>query len=330
MPDSLTNATVLIGGAGNIGSYLVPLLARAGVGSIRLVDRDRVEPKNLLRQDYQAADVGRFKAEVQAERLQRQYPGQRFEPFCCDLEDLPLGLADVDVILGALDSRRARQVLISEMAWPLGVPVVDGGVGDNLLGRVQVFVPGADTACLECTWGKEDYRQLAAEYPCVPGAAAEGPPTTAPAFLGSLVASLMAGECLRLLGKETPTESYEVPFDLRHHQLRRFTLKRARACRHDHIVVQHALTLACGASVAELLATLESRFGPGPLQMTYRRCLGQGNPPGAARYLTVEFLKQHRSETLAKLGLVPGDHIRVRAGNDSLMIRMEGAQGLDS
>src|SRR5581483_8602840 len=39
-------ATVLLAGAGNIGSHLAPLLARAGVGVLRIVDRDTVEEKN--------------------------------------------------------------------------------------------------------------------------------------------------------------------------------------------------------------------------------------------------------------------------------------------
>jgi molybdopterin/thiamine biosynthesis adenylyltransferase len=226
-------AEVLLAGVGNIGSHLAPLLARAGL-SLRLVDRDVVEEKNLKGQDYLPADVGHPKSEVQARRLRERFPGVKVEAWACDLEDLPRPVAEVDVVLGALDSRRARQALVSEIAWPLGVPVVDGGVGEGLLGRVQVFVPGPDTACLECTWGPEDYRLLAREYPCVPGARAQGAPTAAPAFLGSLVASLMASECLRLLAGEAPIESYEVPFDLRHHALRRYTLVRNRACRYDH------------------------------------------------------------------------------------------------
>jgi molybdopterin/thiamine biosynthesis adenylyltransferase len=168
----VATSTVLIAGAGNIGSHLAPQLARAGVGALRILDRDRVEAKNLATQDYRPEDVGRPKAEVLAERLRAQFPGRTVEAWVGDLEDVPLGVASVDAVLGALDSRRARQVLASELAWPQGVPVIDGGVGEGLLGRVQVFVPGADSACLECTWGPADYRLLAAEYPCVPGAGA--------------------------------------------------------------------------------------------------------------------------------------------------------------
>jgi molybdopterin/thiamine biosynthesis adenylyltransferase len=139
------------------------------------VDRDRVTAENCENQDYSRSDIGRFKAEALADRLRSQFPGLTVEGIAADLEDLPLGFFQVQVLAGALDSRRARQALVSEIGWPLGIPVVDGGVGEGLVGRVQVFVPGETTACLECTWSSEDYRFLAAEYPCTPGAAATAP-----------------------------------------------------------------------------------------------------------------------------------------------------------
>jgi molybdopterin/thiamine biosynthesis adenylyltransferase len=235
--ERLAAASVLIAGAGNIGSHLAPQIARAGVGLIRLVDRDRVEAKNLTTQDFRPEDIGRFKADVLAERLRSQFPQPRIEARACDLEMLTPQDAAVDVLLGALDSRRARQVLVSELGWRKGVPVVDGGVGEGLLGRVQVFLPGASSACLECTWGREDYRQLAAEYPCLPGASASGRPTISTAFLGNFTASVMTVECLRILAGRAGSDSYEVPFDLSHHQFRRYLLRRAAVCRHDHKIL---------------------------------------------------------------------------------------------
>src|SRR5262249_8661436 len=127
-PARLREAAVVVAGAGNIGSHLVPLLARAGVGHISIVDRDRVEAKNLRTQDFQPEDVDRPKAEALARRIQGQFPGLVVKARTADLEELPLGQFTADLILGALDSRRARQALISEIAWPLGIPVIDGGV----------------------------------------------------------------------------------------------------------------------------------------------------------------------------------------------------------
>ncbi|MGH7169124.1 MAG: ThiF family adenylyltransferase [Gemmataceae bacterium] len=238
--ERLAAASVLIAGAGNIGSHLAPQLARAGVGRILLLDRDRVEAKNLETQAFRREDVGRFKAEALAERLREAFPQQSIEGCACELEALSPEKASVDVLLGALDSRRARQVLVSEMAWPRGVPVVDGGVGEGLLGRVQVFLPGPASACLECTWGREDYRQLAAEYPCLPGASAVGRPTISTAFLGNFTASIMTAEYLRILAGRAGSDSYEVVFDLVHYQFRRYLLRRSSTCRHDHKIVGSA------------------------------------------------------------------------------------------
>ncbi len=296
------NSVVLIAGLGNIGSPLPALLARAGVGLLRLVDRDRVEEKNLTAQEYRPEDVGRFKAEAQVERLRRQFPACRFEACPVDLEDLPASLAAVGLVLGALDSRRARQVLVGDLAWPLGVPVIDGGVGDAGLGRVQVFLPGPDTACLECTWSSADYRLASAEYPCLPGAAAATIPTGAPAWLGTFTASLMAAEAVRLLTGNRPEESYEIAFDLNNHALRRFALRRNGRCRHDHRIVRDCLP--AGQTVADLLAALEGRFGAAAVGLEARRSAG--------RFLTVEALRAQRGATLAELGLTVGDRVRAR------------------
>jgi molybdopterin/thiamine biosynthesis adenylyltransferase len=320
MPETKDLATkaVLIAGAGNIGSHLSPLVARAGVGLLRLVDRDHVQAKNLATQDFRPEDVGQPKAEVIAQRLRERFPDLRIEAYACDLEDLPLGLAAVDVILGALDSRRARQVLISEMAWPLGVSVVDGGVGEGLVGRVQVFVPGPTTACLECTWGRVDYRLLAAEYPCLPGASARAPATVSTAFLGGCVAALMASECLRLLGGEKPAESFEVPFDLAQHAMRRFLLRRSPSCRHDHEIVGTTRRLE-GTTVGNLLAAVDSN-GSERVQLECRR--GVGVAPGAGRFLQPETLHGREGVSLAALGFVPGDRIRVRSTNGSFFLAL--------
>lgn len=299
MTDPLRKRTVLVAGLGNIGSTLPSLLLQAGVGSVRLVDRDHVESGNLVAQNYLPEDVGRPKADVLAGRLRQRFPDRTIESWPVDLEDLPVGVAAVDLVLGGVDSRGARQVLVDELAWPLGVPAVDGGVGDGRLGRVQVFLPGDTTACLECTWGAADYRLAAAEYPCQPGVSAQAPPTGAPAFLGSFTASLMAAEALRVLGGGVK-ESYEIVFDLDGSILRRFALRRAGACRHDHAIL--TTTVPTGPRVVDLLSALENRFGTAAVRLRARRGLG--------RFLTVEELRARQTLSLAELGILPGDRIR--------------------
>jgi molybdopterin/thiamine biosynthesis adenylyltransferase len=307
---------VLIAGAGNIGSHLAPLLARAGVGVLRIVDRDIVEEKNLAQQDYGPQDIGRGKAEALARRLSEHFPRIRIEPFVADLEDVPLSAFRADVLFGALDSRRARQVLISERGWPLGVPVIDGGVGEGLLGRVQVFAPDEESACLECTWSDADYRQLAAEYPCQPGAAVSTPATVAPACVGAVVAGIMAARWL--CWGEMPGGSREIAFDLKHNRFLESRLRRSPRCRFDHQIVSEIATISANASIADLVGLIERRFGTRPAHVEGRRQPGQGGFT-ATRFLPVEALRARGGEPLSALG----DGVRVRCGAESLFVFAE-------
>jgi hypothetical protein len=198
-------------------------------------------------------------------------------------------------------------------------------VGDPLLGRVQVFQPGPETACLECTWGQADYRLLAGEYPCVPGASAAGPPTGAPAFLGSFTAALMVSECLRLLqgGPDSRSESYEVAFDLSAPLLRRFGLRRSPRCRHDHALGQPWHTLPPDAMLGQVLEQLEQLFGAEPVGIECRRGLGEATS-GGARLLARETLERCRMERLLERGFVPGDVLRVRGGGRQVFLELGG------
>ncbi len=317
--------TALLAGAGNIGSHLAPLLARAGIGTLHIVDRDIVEKKNLTQQDYEAHDIGRSKAEALAERLRRQFPALKVEAFFADLEDVPLGAFRVDVLFGALDSRRARQVLVSERGWPLGIPVIDGAVGEGLLGRVQTFIPGADTACLECGWSEADYRLLAAEYPCRPGAFAHAPGTVSPACIGAVVAGLMAARCLGLFDRSLAPDSREIACDLRHNRFLESRLRRGTKCRFDHRIVSERLVLPREARLGDLAALVKRRFGSLAAHLEGKRRPGNGFT--AKRFLPVEALLAAPDDPLTSLGLSPGDGVRVRAGDESVFVFVEERHG---
>jgi molybdopterin/thiamine biosynthesis adenylyltransferase len=307
--------SVLIAGAGNIGSHLAPLLLRASVRLLRIVDRDVVEAKNLTNQDFRRQDIGRPKAEVLAERLRELHRDGTVEAVVGDLEQLPLALFDVDLICGGLDSRRARQTLVSEIAWPLGKPVVDGGVGEGLLGRVQVFVPGTTTACLECGWGSADYQRLVEEYPCNPGETFHAPPTQSPAFSGAVVAGLMAAEGVRWLDGSADQESREIAFDLTHRRFLVSRLRRGGKCRFDHAVVAERLPLKHSfttATVGDVLETIEARFPGSSVQIESRRSLFAGHGFSAERFFGSERMRSHAAESLTSIGLQSGDYLRLR------------------
>jgi molybdopterin/thiamine biosynthesis adenylyltransferase len=141
---------VVIGAGGNIGSHLVPHLARTPeIGSLTLVDRDAYEARNLANQDMPPRAARRNKAAVQAGRARRLNPRLRVRAVAADVETLPLGALRGDLLLACVDSRRARQ-RVNQAAWRLGIPWVDAGVlGEGLLARVTGYVPAPDQPCLE-------------------------------------------------------------------------------------------------------------------------------------------------------------------------------------
>jgi len=68
---TLKDYPVTICGAGALGANLVENLARAGFGTLKVIDRDRIEERNLSTQPYYRSDVGAFKAKILANNLYR-------------------------------------------------------------------------------------------------------------------------------------------------------------------------------------------------------------------------------------------------------------------
>ena len=108
-------ARVAVCGLGGLGSNVSIALARAGVGHLHLIDFDRVEPSNLNRQQYAAAQVGLPKAEALRANL------AAINPFCDVVaetvritpENLAALLADDDVVCEAFDRAEAKAMLVS-------------------------------------------------------------------------------------------------------------------------------------------------------------------------------------------------------------------------
>jgi molybdopterin/thiamine biosynthesis adenylyltransferase len=226
---------VVVVGLGNIGSHLVPHLARLfEVKRITLIDPDSYEIPNIVSQEITWADAGRPKVEVQARRLRALHRGLTIRTWRSRVQDVPLGRLRADAIFGCLDTREARRCL-NQAAWRLGIPLLDAGVrADGMLARVDVFVPGSrDAPCLECAWSDEDYEQLEVAYAC---GATSTKATGAPSALGALAASLQAVEFGKLARGEFETLAADrrVMFDARHHVHTVTRIPRNPECRFDH------------------------------------------------------------------------------------------------
>lgn len=228
---------VVVIGLGGIGSFFVPLLARIpGMQHITLIDRDSYDASNLRSQNIFRCDIGESKVAVQARRLRTVSPQLEVAAVAARVEDVPLGAMRADLIVACVDSRLSRQT-INELAFHLGIPHwLDAGVLDSeQLARVNVYSPSDDAPCLECAFSAEDYRSLETEYPCGAGPAAETHSDSGP-VVASLAATLLAGECRKLLCDDAPHAAIgrQVTVDLRTHRLLLTSFRRNPNCRFDH------------------------------------------------------------------------------------------------
>ena len=80
----IISAKVLIVGMGGLGSPVTEFLARAGVGSIGIVDDDKVSLSNLHRQSlYNTSDIGKFKVQVAKVKIKSKYMTVKFTYSSC-------------------------------------------------------------------------------------------------------------------------------------------------------------------------------------------------------------------------------------------------------
>ena len=148
----LCNSRALLCGCGALGSTIANLLVRAGVGMLRIVDRDFVELHNLQRQalfDENDAREGLPKAFAAAEKLRQINSTVAIEPIVADIDssNIEQFCEGVDVILDGTDNFETR-FLVNDAAVKLTLPWIYGGcVGAE--GQTMTILPG-ETACLRC------------------------------------------------------------------------------------------------------------------------------------------------------------------------------------
>lgn len=114
--ERLSEASVILAGAGAVGGYALEGLVRAGIGRIRVVDADVFSGSNLNRQILATVDtVGRPKAEVACERARSINPGIDIEPMRVLVDDSTVdGIldSDFDILVDAIDTVRCKISLL--------------------------------------------------------------------------------------------------------------------------------------------------------------------------------------------------------------------------
>ena len=185
----LRDASVLVIGAGGLGSAVLQYLCAAGIGRLIIVDHDRVEESNLHRQPiYRMSDVGSLKAQAAREALLGANPEVRIEALCerltpANVQRLVTG---VDVVVDAADSFAVTYV-VSDECLRVKTPLISASVL-GLSGYVGAFCGDAPS-----------YRAVFPEMPRQAGSCATaGVLGTAVGVMGTLEAHMVLSLLLDL------------------------------------------------------------------------------------------------------------------------------------
>lgn len=218
----LKAARVLCIGAGGLGSPAALYLAAAGVGTLGLVDADRVELSNLQRQLlHGTADVGRTKLESARDRLRDINPNIEVRPYECRFtsENAAAIVADYDVVLDGSDNFPTRY-LSNDICVFARKPNIYGSVF-RFDGQTTVFAPHLGGPCYRCLFPE------APPAGSVPNCAEAGVLGVLPGIIGTLQAietiKLILGLGDSLLGRLIHFDALKVKF-------REFKLRRDPKC----------------------------------------------------------------------------------------------------
>jgi adenylyltransferase/sulfurtransferase len=190
----LKQARVLLVGAGGLGSPAGLYLAAAGVGTLGIVDCDRVDRTNLQRQIlHGTGDIGRRKTDSAADTLADVNPNvvvERFDTKLTSANALEI-LAGFDIIIDGTDNFSSRY-LVSDACVILGRPNVYGSI-IRFEGQSSVFAHG-DGPCYRCLFREPPPPGL------VPTCAEGGVFGVIPGIVGSIQATEAIKLCLGMTG----------------------------------------------------------------------------------------------------------------------------------
>lgn len=150
--EKLKNSKVLIIGAGGLGSPVALYLAAAGIGTIGIVDNDRVDISNLQRQIIHGESMeGIKKAESAKQSMKRLNGNVNVETYMCRItpENISGIIEKYDFVIDAVDNFETK-FLINDACVIAKKPFCHGGV-IRFNGQVMTYVPGQG-ACYRCVF----------------------------------------------------------------------------------------------------------------------------------------------------------------------------------
>ncbi len=215
-------ASVLIVGCGALGSVQAQLLARAGIGRLRIVDPDLPELVNLQRQLlFDEADLGQgqAKADIAAHRLSRVNSEVKIEAQVArvDASNIEALMTDVDLVMDATDNFETRYV-INDACVKHQKPWIYGGVIATT-GMSMPVIPGSGP-CLRCVFPD----------PPPPGASPTGLTAGILSSAPVAIAAIQCASALRLLVGDIPPQVALLTLELWQGSAREVQVSRDQAC----------------------------------------------------------------------------------------------------
>jgi adenylyltransferase/sulfurtransferase len=208
--EKLKRAHVVVIGAGGLGSPSALYLAASGIGTLGVVDCDRVDVSNLQRQVlFDTTDIARLKAEAAQERLRALNPD--INVIAHDVELRAANVCDVitgyDIVLDGTD-RMATRYIVNDACVILRKPLVSAAI-HRFEGQAMTYVPGRGPC----------YRCLFPEPPApgaIPSCAEAGVLGVLPGVLGTIQATeaikLIAGIGEPLIGRLLTYDALDMRF----------------------------------------------------------------------------------------------------------------------
>jgi molybdopterin-synthase adenylyltransferase len=265
----LSTARVAILGLGALGSVIANGLARAGVGYLRLIDRDIVDITNLHRQilfTEEDAQDGRPKSVASADHLRRANSSVVIDAVVDDIDatNIERLIENVDLVMDGTDNFETR-FLINDACVKNQQPWVHGGAIGSY-GITLTIVPG-HTACLACVLN---------ELPA-PGSTETCATAGVLSATTGVVANMQVAEALKLLVGAEPRTSGMI-IDVWQGYVERIVVARNRSCpvcaegRFEHLVgaERSRVRLLCGSDSIQIIPAGHRRLDLGRMEASLR------------------------------------------------------------
>ena len=219
----ILSSKVLIIGVGGLGSPVAEFLSRAGIGSLGIVDNDKVSLSNLHRQSlYNTADIGKFKVQIAKNKIRKINPHTKVTAYKIRLNNKNFKkiINDYDYIVDGSDNFKTK-FLINDFCLKFKKVLVTGSIS-KFDGHIFTFnFKDKKIPCLKCFFQEANISDdlLNCESEGILGTVA------------GIVGTIQANEILKkILNIGTGLDGYIFILDLLHLNFRKVKLKKRKNC----------------------------------------------------------------------------------------------------